>query len=119
MSTPEEEEPPGREEFVASLTRFGEERGYSLLRSVCVPLVWVAADLWHFCRINVDFQARVNTKHIDLYKLWNVIRSKGGYDAVSAEKLAWRKVGLDFNLGSANAAAYAFALKTTYYKNLA
>ncbi|CAF9936951.1 MAG: Chromatin structure-remodeling complex protein rsc9 [Alectoria fallacina] len=96
MSTPEEEEPPGREEFVASLTRFGEERG-----------------------INVDFQARVNTKHIDLYKLWNVIRSKGGYDAVSAEKLAWRKVGLDFNLGSANAAAYAFALKTTYYKNLA
>ena len=70
-------------------------------------------------RINVDFQARVNTKHIDLYKLWNVVRSKGGYDAVSAEKLAWRKVGLEFNLGSANAAAYAFALKTTYYKNLA
>ncbi|KAL9132413.1 MAG: hypothetical protein Q9175_006413 [Cornicularia normoerica] len=96
MSTPEEEEPPGREEFVASLTKFGEERG-----------------------INVDFQARVNTKHIDLYKLWNVVRSKGGYDAVSGEKLAWRKVGLDFNLGTANAAAYAFALKTTYYKNLA
>lgn len=96
MSNPEEEEPPGREEFVASLTKFGEDRG-----------------------INVDFQARVNTKHIDLYKLWNVIKSRGGYDAVSAEKLAWRKVGLDFNLGSANAAAYAFALKTTYYKNLA
>lgn len=96
MSNPEEEEPPGREEFVASLTKFGEERG-----------------------INVDFQARVNTKHIDLYKLWNVVGSKGGYDAVSAEKLAWRKVGLDFNLGTANAAAYAFALKTTYYKNLA
>ncbi|KAF6230863.1 hypothetical protein HO173_010979 [Letharia columbiana] len=96
MSTPEEEEPPGREGFVASLTKFGEERG-----------------------INVDLQARVNTKHIDLYKLWNVVRSRGGYDAVSAEKLAWRKVGLDFNLGTANAAAYAFALKTTYYKNLA
>ena len=72
-----------------------------------------------FYRINVDFAARVNTKYIDLYKLWNVVTSKGGYDAVSAEKLAWRKVGLDFNLGTANAAAYAFALKTTYYKNLA
>ena len=70
-------------------------------------------------RINIDFQARVNTKHIDLWKLWNVVLSKGGYDAVSAEKLAWRKVGLEFNLGTANAAAYAFALKTTYYKNLA
>lgn len=70
-------------------------------------------------RINIEFQARVNTKHIDLYRLWNVVLAKGGYDAVSAEKLAWRKVGLEFNLGTANAAAYAFALKTTYYKNLA
>lgn len=72
-----------------------------------------------FSRINIEFQARVNTKHIDLYRLWNVVLAKGGYDAVSAEKLAWRKVGLEFNLGTANAAAYAFALKTTYYKNLA
>ena len=79
----------------------------------------MAADFCDLCRINVEFQARVNTKHIDLFKLWNVVTSKGGYDTVSAEKLAWRKVGLDFNLGTANAAAYAFALKTTYYKNLA
>ena len=28
MSTPEVEEPPGREEFIASLAKFGEERGY-------------------------------------------------------------------------------------------
>ena len=70
-------------------------------------------------RINVDFNARVNGKHIDLFKLWNVVTSRGGYDVISGEKLAWRKVGIDFNLGNANAAAYAFALKTTYYKNLA
>lgn len=38
---------------------------------------------------------------------------------MSAEKLAWRKVGQEFNLGASNAAAYAFALKTVYYKNLA
>ena len=82
-------------------------------------LLWAATDFSNFLRINVDFQARVNTKHIDLYRLWNVVLSKGGYDVVSAEKLAWRKVGLEFNLGTQNAAAYAFALKTTYYKNLA
>jgi len=48
-----------------------------------------------------------------------VVTERGGYDTVSAEKLAWRKVGNEFNLGTANAAAYAFAVKTTYYKNLA
>jgi len=70
-------------------------------------------------RTSLDLQARVNGKHIDLYKFFNVVTSRGGYDAISAEKLAWRKVGQEFNLGSANAAAYAFALKTVYYKNLA
>ena len=70
-------------------------------------------------RTPLDLQARVNGKHIDLFKFWNIVTSKGGYDAISAEKLAWRKVGQEFNLGSANAAAYAFALKTVYYKNLA
>lgn len=38
---------------------------------------------------------------------------------MTAEKLAWRRIGHDFSLGAANAAAYAFALKTVYYKNLA
>ena len=70
-------------------------------------------------RINVDFKNRVAGKTIDLHRLYNIVTSRGGYDAVSGEKLAWRKIGGDFNLGSANAAAYAFALKTTYYKNLA
>ena len=70
-------------------------------------------------RTTVDFQARVNGKHIDLHKLYNHVTSRGGYDVVSAEKLAWRRVGQDFNLGTTNAAAYAFALKTLYYKNLA
>lgn len=44
---------------------------------------------------------------------------QGGYDQVSRAKLAWRKVGQAFGLGTNNAAAYAFALKTVYYKNLA
>ncbi|MCJ1319843.1 Chromatin structure-remodeling complex protein rsc9 [Xylographa vitiligo] len=68
---------------------------------------------------NLDVNARVNGKHIDLYTLFGVVNKKGGYDVVSAEKLAWRKVGQDFHLGQTNTAAYAFALKTVYYKNLA
>jgi len=77
------------------------------------PYSWLSTH-----RISLDFQARVNGKHVDLFKLWSLITARGGYDAVTAEKLAWRRVGNDFNLGSANAAAYAFALKTLYYKNL-
>jgi chromatin structure-remodeling complex subunit RSC9 len=47
------------------------------------------------------------------------VTERGGYDVVSREKLVWRRVGQEFNLGTTNAAAYAFALKTVYYKNLA
>lgn len=67
----------------------------------------------------MDLGPRVNGKHIDLFKLFNLVMQRGGYDAVSSEKLAWRKVGQDFNLGQTNTAAYAFALKSVYYKNLA
>ena len=70
-------------------------------------------------RTNLDTNARVNGKHIDLYKLFEIVQQRGGYDTVSSEKLAWRKVGQEFNLGQTNTAAYAFALKTVYYKNLA
>ena len=67
----------------------------------------------------MDFNTRVAGRHIDLYRLFKVVNARGGYDAISAEKLAWRKLGQEFGLGNANAAAYAFALKTAYYKNLA
>ena len=70
-------------------------------------------------RTNLDTNARVNGKHINLYKLFEVVQQRGGYDTVSSEKLAWRKVGQEFSLGQTNTAAYAFALKTVYYKNLA
>ena len=69
--------------------------------------------------IPIDFNTRVAGKHIDLYRLFKVVNARGGYDSVSSEKLAWRRLGEEFELGNANAAAYAFALKTTYYKNLA
>ncbi|KAL8874843.1 MAG: hypothetical protein Q9198_006718 [Flavoplaca austrocitrina] len=63
---------------------------------------------------------RVNNKPIDLQKLYQVVLDQGGYDEVSRARLAWRKVGQSFGLGNSNhAAAYAFALKTVYYRNLA
>ncbi|KAL8945899.1 MAG: hypothetical protein Q9222_007627 [Ikaeria aurantiellina] len=67
----------------------------------------------------LDASPRVNGKSIDLQKLYQIVLDSGGYDSVSDEKLAWRRVGHEFHLGATNAAAYAFALKTVYYKNLA
>ncbi|SLM34566.1 DNA-binding RFX-type winged-helix domain [Lasallia pustulata] len=87
---------PEQEAFFEALRAFHDQRG--------TPL---------------DLGPRVNGKHIDLFKLFNLVMQRGGYDAVSSEKLAWRKVGQDFNLGQTNTAAYAFALKSVYYKNLA
>ena len=72
-----------------------------------------------FPRTSVDINARVNGKHIELYRLFAIVGDRGGYDAVSSQKLEWRKVGQEFALGQTNSAAYAFALKTVYYKNLA
>ena len=70
-------------------------------------------------RTYLDIHPRVNGKPINLKKLFDIVTERAGYDVVSAEKLAWRRVGQEFGLGSNNAAAYAFALKTVYYKNLA
>jgi chromatin structure-remodeling complex subunit RSC9 len=64
-------------------------------------------------------EPRVGSKHVDLLHLFKTVVERGGYDKVSEEKLAWRKLGQDFNLGTSNLPALAFSLKTTYYKNLA
>lgn len=68
---------------------------------------------------NLDKAPRVNGKQIDLWKLFYVIRDRGGYDHVSAQKLEWRRVGHEFGLGPTNGAAYAFSLKSVFYKYLA
>ena len=85
---------------------------------LCFAL-YLIADCFLILSTTLDPNARVNGKHIDLFKLFEVVTQRGGYDVVSSEKLAWRKVGQEFNLGQTNTAAYAFALKTVYYKNLA
>lgn len=87
---------PEYEDFIAKLRAYHEKRGT------------------HF-----DPEPRVGTKSIDLLHLYNTVIERGGYDKVSDEKLAWRKLGSDFNLGTNNLPALAFSLKTAYYKYLA
>lgn len=66
-----------------------------------------------------DPEPRVGTKHINLLQLYTIVVQRGGYDKVSDEKLAWRTLGSELQLGSNNLPAQAFSLKTAYYKNLA
>jgi chromatin structure-remodeling complex subunit RSC9 len=88
-----------RNEFMAKLQAYHEKRGTTL-----------------------DPAPRVFNQEIDLKTLFDIVVLKGGYDKVSDEKLAWRKIGNDhFHAQRAkdNQAAFAFQLKTVYYKNLA
>jgi chromatin structure-remodeling complex subunit RSC9 len=84
------------QDFIAKLTAYHQKRG-----------------------TNFDPEPRVGAKHVDLLALFKTVVARGGYDKVSDEKLAWRKLGQDFNLGTHNLPALAFSLKSTYYKYLA
>jgi len=68
---------------------------------------------------NFEPEPKIANRRIDLLHLFNLVVERGGYDKVSDEKLAWRKLAGEFNLGTANLPAYAFTLKSAYYKNLA
>ncbi|KAI9826588.1 MAG: Chromatin structure-remodeling complex protein rsc9 [Thelocarpon impressellum] len=84
------------DDFISKLKTYHEKRGTAL-----------------------DVEPRVGTRHVDLLRLFKAVVARGGYDVVSVEKLAWRKLGQDFSLGTTNLAALAFSLKSCYYKNLA
>jgi ARID/BRIGHT DNA binding domain len=43
---------------------------------------------------------------------------EGGYDVLSAERMRWRHLAKDFELGTHHEAAMTFQLKTIYYKYL-
>ncbi|KAH0536936.1 hypothetical protein FGG08_006238 [Glutinoglossum americanum] len=93
---PSVERSPEYEDFIRSLADYHEKRGTTLER-----------------------EPRVGNRHVDLLRLYKTVVERGGYDVVSAEKLAWRSLGHHFNLGTSNLPALAFNLKTAYYKNLA
>lgn len=85
-----------RQEFLAKLRPFHEQRGTSF-----------------------EPEPRVSNRHIDLLRLYRTVVDRGGYDKVSEEKLLWRKIGAEFGLGTNNLPALAFGLKSIYYKQLA
>lgn len=87
---------PEYEEFMTKLKDYHEERGTVL-----------------------DAEPKVGVIHLDLFKVFNHIVASGGYDKVSEEKLAWRRMAAELGLHSNNEASTAFALKEKFYKNLA
>ncbi|KAM3558630.1 hypothetical protein MY1884_003891 [Beauveria asiatica] len=87
---------PEYEEFMEKLKEFHNNRGTVL-----------------------DPEPKVGLIHLDLFKVFNHIVASGGYDKVSEEKLAWRRMAAELGLFSNNEASTAFALKEKFYKNLA
>ncbi|KAK2589885.1 hypothetical protein QQS21_012438 [Conoideocrella luteorostrata] len=87
---------PEYEEFMTKLAEFHEKRGTIL-----------------------DPEPKVGLIFLDLYKTFNHIVASGGYDKVSEEKLAWRRMAAELGLHSNNEASTAFSLKEKFYKNLA
>ncbi|PHH62281.1 hypothetical protein CDD81_7269 [Ophiocordyceps australis] len=67
----------------------------------------------------LDPEPKVGMTHLDLFKVFNHIVANGGYDKVSEEKLAWRRMAAELGIHSNNEASTAFALKEKFYKNLA
>ncbi|KPM37480.1 hypothetical protein AK830_g9077 [Neonectria ditissima] len=67
----------------------------------------------------LDSEPKVGATHLDLLKVFNHIVANGGYDKVSEEKLAWRRMAAELGIFSNNEASTAFSLKEKFYKNLA
>ncbi|BFZ56623.1 Chromatin structure-remodeling complex protein rsc9 [Savitreella phatthalungensis] len=58
-------------------------------------------------------------RRLDLLKLYRKVLARGGYDAVSEQSMAWRKIAEDYNCPPmSNAGMPGYLLKTIYYKNL-
>jgi chromatin structure-remodeling complex subunit RSC9 len=90
------ERTPEYEDFMRRLRDFHIERGTAL-----------------------DSEPKVGSTHLDLFKVFNHVVAQGGYDKISEEKLAWRRIAHELGIHSHNEASTAFALKEKFYKNLA
>jgi chromatin structure-remodeling complex subunit RSC9 len=87
---------PEYEEFINKLREFHTERG-----------------------TRFDPEPKITPYQLDLLKIFKHVVQSGGYDKITDEKLAWRRVCAELGIRAANEAAAAFSLKTAYYKNLA
>jgi len=70
-------------------------------------------------RTTFDRDAKVAGRPIGLHTLYKMVMERGGYDALSAERMQWRTLAKAFGLGSQHEAVMTFQLKSIYYKNLA
>jgi hypothetical protein len=70
-------------------------------------------------RTPFDREGKVSGRPISLQKLYNLVMDRGGYDALSAERMQWRTLVKEFGFGKNHEAVMTFQLKTVYYKNLA
>lgn len=102
------------EEFLADLAVFYEARGFvSIIFPLAAPL------LTSHNRTPFDREGKVSGRPISLHKLYKIVMSRGGYDAMSAERMLWRSLVKEFGFGKTHEAVMTFQLKTVYYKNLA
>jgi chromatin structure-remodeling complex subunit RSC9 len=73
-------------------------------------------------RTVLESAPKVGSVNLNLHKLYERVCEEGGYDKVSdtrGNKLAWRRIAIDFLPHNANIITLAFQVKTAYYKNLA
>ncbi|KIW29555.1 uncharacterized protein PV07_05366 [Cladophialophora immunda] len=96
MATPPRKMIEDEEEFLSDVAAFHEKRG--------TPF---------------DREGKVSGRPISLHKLYKLVMDKGGYDALSAERMQWRTLVKEFGFGKTHEAVMTFQLKTVYYKNLA
>jgi chromatin structure-remodeling complex subunit RSC9 len=70
----------------------------------------------------LDPSPKVGPAHLDLLRLYKRVTAEGGYDRMSdtrGNKLAWRRLAMEFLPHTNNMVQFAFQVKTAYYKNLA
>ena len=53
-----------------------------------------------------------------MHKLYNLVMERGGYDKLSAERMAWRQLVKPLGFSHQHEGAATFQLKTLYYKQL-
>ena len=68
---------------------------------------------------NFEPEPKIGYCHVDLFRLFNHVVENGGYDKISAEKLAWRKVTEELHIPAGNIAQTSFQVKSCFYKYLA
>ncbi|KAH7367503.1 hypothetical protein B0T11DRAFT_54369 [Plectosphaerella cucumerina] len=87
---------PEYEEFIEKLRVYHEKRG--------TPF---------------DPEPKVSNTSLDLLKVFKLVVESGGYDKVSDEKLAWRRMREVLGIPTSNIPAAAYTLKEKYLRTLA